>query len=895
MCGIAGYLGNAQPEILEKMAAGMPNRGPDDKTFFRSGALGLAHLRLTIIDEDKGKQPMASADDRYTLIYNGEVYNYKALRQELEQEAGTVFTTESDTEVVLQALVHWGEAALDRFDGMFAVALWDEQEQELFVARDQFGIKPLYYTRNNPSQTFYFASEIPPLLETIEQVEPNDRVIYRYLNFRIHDDGAETFFDQIYRLEPGHAMKLRWNPDAKTPVVDQPYRYTSLNEGLEKLAQDPGQPYTDEVIAEFKDLLTESIELRLQSDRKVGTSLSGGLDSSVVAGVIADHLSQLRPEERPEQLGTKQKTFSAIFPNERNDEEPYVDAVLDLHGDVIDPVKIIPRSNEFLDDVKDYVATQAEPVISTGPYAQYVVMREASKHVTVLLDGQGADEMMAGYNPYFLVYLRQLKKEGRWKDLFREAWHCRDILFKLLGDKLSTVFAKKRGIRELLNQDFVSAYSSERYVSTQDHLKTRLMEDIFSNSLQSLLRYEDRSTSRFSLEGRVPFITTKIVEHIFKIGDDAIINDGWNKRILREAMEGVLPEMISRRRKKIGFTTPEQDWFLEIKGPIYELFASESFGKRKYFKQHDVLEAFRDFMEGEGQLNSMDFWRMLNVELWLREFVDVEDAWTEKPLPPWIPGQVNPEKNLTIQVEDSAWDRYPIRTEKVNADTDLAKMIIDLLPPYLQHPEISQKLENESWGLAISEKIVAISQGRSYLIYEMSPSWWAKFLSRYVNRTPAGIGLGSPYTMELAIQEVGLPRILLASVAAALGRIVGKKGVFYNIAGGDVRAIDGPTEYSVCPSNVSAKLPPKDPSRVAAQLSTAVRQSGLLTKAQLEHFTGFLVMDANDLGCNLLGSDAPLPAETYEALFKDNPKGQGGQQTPLLIFVERSDVDSAKS
>lgn len=889
MCGIAGYVGQADSGLLEKMASRMAHRGPDDETYFYSdsGRLGLAHLRLTIIDEDKGKQPMTIQDGRYTLIYNGEVYNYKALRSELEQ-AGLEFISESDTEVVLQSLIHWGEDALDRFDGMFAIALWDEEERELFLARDQFGIKPLYYTQKNPDKTFYFASEIPPLLDTIPDVQPNDRVVYRYLNFRIHDDGSETFYDQVYRLEPGHAMKLRWSDEVKTPEVVAPYRYTSLNDRLEELSKESGEPYTEESISKFRDILTESINLRLQAERPVGTSLSGGLDSSVVTGVIADDLMQLRPEERPEQLGTKQMTFSAIFPNERNDEEPYVDAVLDLHGDVIDPVKIIPRSDEFLEDLRDYVGTQAEPVISTGPYAQYVIMREAAKHVTILLDGQGADEMMAGYNPYFLVYLRQLKKEKRWGDFFREAWHCRDILFKLLRDKVSTLFAKKRGVRELLADDFIEEHKSERYVSTQDHLKTRLMEDIFSNSLQSLLRYEDRNTSRFSLEGRVPFVSMELVEHIFKTSNEAIIKDGWNKRILREAMDGVLPEMISRRRKKIGFTTPEQDWFLEIKGPIYELFASESFGKRKYFKQHDVLEAFRDFMEGEGQLNSMDFWRMLNVELWLRDFVDVDDAWVEKPLPPWTPGQVNPDKNLTIQLEDSAWDRYPIRTEKVSEDTDLAQMIIDLLPAYLEHLEISEKIEKESWGLAISEKIVAISQGRSYLIYEMSPGWWAKFLSRYVNRTPAGIGLGSPYTMELAIQEVGLPRILRASAAAALGRIVGKKGIFYNIAGGDVRAIDGPTEYSVYPSNVSAKLPPKDPSRVAAQLSAAVRQSGLLRKKQLENFTGFLVMDANDLGCNLLGSDAPLAPETYEAMFKDNPKGQGGQQTPLLLFVERS-------
>ena len=239
-------------------------------------------------------------------------------------------------------------------------------------------------------------------------------------------------------------------------------------------------------------------------------------------------------------------------------------------------------------------------------------MREASKYVTVLLDGQGADEMMAGYNPHFIVYLRQLRNEGKWDAFFRELWFSKDIVFKMGIEKLKSLFRRGDGISHLLKEDFVKTYHNEQYHSTQDHLKKRLVEDIFENSLQALLRYEDRNTTRFALEGRVPFVQKDLVERIFRTSDEAIIKDGWNKRILRDAMEDVLPEKVLHRRKKIGFTTPEHAWFKEIRGPIYECFASPAFAARKYWNQHDVLEAFRDFMGGGGRLNTMDFWRILS-------------------------------------------------------------------------------------------------------------------------------------------------------------------------------------------------------------------------------------------------------------------------------------------
>ncbi|WP_344309295.1 asparagine synthase (glutamine-hydrolyzing) [Fodinicola feengrottensis] len=616
MCGLAGYIGVDSSHgmaLLGRMSRAQVHRGPDgDGTFVQAG-LGLTHRRLAVIDRAGGAQPMRSQDGRYVLAYNGEVYNYRELRGELVA-AGHTFSSASDTEVVLAAWIEWGEAAFDRFDGMFALAIADTVTGQMTLVRDQFGIKPLYLAEDGAGRVF-FSSEIRPILATgLIQARPDDTTVYRYLQFRVHDDTQRTFFAGISRLMPGELAVI--SPAGRVSRRT----YTSLYADLRSLARTP-RPYDDAARQRFADALRSSIRSRLVSDVPVGTALSGGLDSSTVAATVSELLAGQDSETSA--IGHQQQTFSAVFPGETNDEERYVDAVAASLPSVR-VHKIEPSVRDFLVDLPDFVRSQEEPVISTGPYAQYCVMKEASQHVTVMLDGQGADEMMAGYIPYYLVHARQLRRAGRTAATAAELASVSGLLWGLGRTKVADKVLMRTGrtVTDLLSHDFVGRHADERMDIVTDDLKVRLEDDLFRHSLPALLRYEDRNTMRFSLEGRVPFLTTELLRTLWSLDDTAIVHAGRNKRALREATAGLLPSVVNRRRKKIGFTTPEDAWFRKMTGPVLEVFSSASFGSRPYFDQAATQQAFRQFIRGRSTVDTMAFWRLFNLELWMREFID---------------------------------------------------------------------------------------------------------------------------------------------------------------------------------------------------------------------------------------------------------------------------------
>ncbi|MEO6790728.1 MAG: asparagine synthase (glutamine-hydrolyzing) [Ornithinibacter sp.] len=892
MCGIAGYHGlPADEALLQRMNDCQQHRGPDGEGIVTSGPCGLAHRRLSIIDVAHGQQPMDTAEGRYSIAYNGEVYNYLELRSELEA-LGRTFTTDSDTEVVLEAFAQWGADAFDRFNGMFGLAIWDREERRLTLARDHFGIKPLYVAMvpspRGDGDVLLFSSEIKSILASgLYDTAVNDRSVYRYLRFRAHEDGTETFFEGIERLAPGEMLTAG-------PEGIERRMFTRLKEELLELATEQ-RPYDDAAAAEYKRRLVESVRLRLQSEVPVGTSLSGGLDSSAVA-VIINQLLNEGDELSTRSVGTRQNTFSAVFPGSSNDEERYVDEVLDICTGHIEAHKILPTADQFKADLLDFIRTQEEPIISSGPYAQYQVMREATKHVTVLLDGQGADEMMAGYIPYYFVYLRQLRAQGA-TAAAAELAKSLDVLYRLGRFKLKAKLQLKKTVptTQLLAKDFVQAHRGERFEVEGANLKKRLVQDLFHNSLPSLLRYEDKNTMRFSLEGRVPFLDKEVVKFIFSLSDEAIIKDGWNKRVLRDATRGLLPESINRRRNKIGFTTPQGEWFMRLKNHLYNIFLSESFANRPYFDQTEVLHAFEGWIKGTNDVDTMTFWRLINLELWMREFIDERDddadaAAAARAAHVKSDFEANSRRELDIVTESGERvRRYPVRTELVDRDSDLDARVMEHVDAFFAAlPEAGPEhaaATGGQWWFFISEKIVAITQGRSYFIWDIKVGRPARVLSRYVTRTPAGIGLGSPFTMQLAIQEAGLPRVLYAAAGGAVGKVTGKKGRFYELVGNDISAIDGPTEYSAYPSNVSAKLAPKDPDAVAARLSAAIRAR--VPEPWRSTFGGTVVMDANDIGRNVLGSDVPGDWSRFEEMFADNPLGQGSEQTPMaMVFLQ---------
>nr|WP_018253355.1 asparagine synthase (glutamine-hydrolyzing) [Salinispora mooreana] len=903
MCGIAGYVGISAfwgEPVLRRMADAQVHRGPDGDGYLAEGLIGLAHRRLAVIDRAGGKQPLYSVDGRYVLSYNGEVYNYRLLRAELS-DLGHRFTTESDTEVVLAAWVQWGQAAFDRFNGMFALAIADLERGEVVLARDQFGIKPLYLADDGDGRVF-FASEIRPLFAAgAVTPKPDDHTIYRYLRFRIHDDTPRTFFHGVTRLMPGETALLT------SDGAVQRSTYTRLYDDMDALAAAP-TPYDPSAQERFRAALDRAIQARLVSDVPVGTALSGGVDSSTVVASIHRMMAAADDTTRP--VGATQQTFSAVFPGERNDEERYVDAVAATCGEALQVHKVRPTPDRFLVDLRDFVRTQEEPVISTAPYAQYCVMREASQHVTVMLDGQGADEMLAGYLPYYLVHLRSLRGGRVAGELLRSV----DVLWRLGRTRLTDVVGRRRRTptTNLLGWDFAETYRHERFPMVRTDLKARLAADLFRHSLPALLRYEDRNTMRFSIEGRVPFLDAALVRTVWSLDPSAIIHHGWNKRALRDATVDLLPRLVNRRRNKIGFTTPEDSWFQRIKNDVYLIFASRSFGARPYFDQRAVLQAFEDYVAGRGGVETMTFWRMLNVELWLREFIDPQPASeagtsgsveparvavqrgtgsdpgqrADPPTPPkpdFVPNQ-----GKELLTPGGTWARFPLRTDLIATGDDVPALAVSRVGEFYKQgaemPFSVQQLATAGpWYLFVSEKVVAVAQGRIFNVTDIRSGAWARLLSRHVLRTPYGIGLGHPATMQLAIQEAGLPRILAAAAAGAAGKAVGRRGLFYRVAGPAVRAIDGPTEYSAYPANISAKLAPQDPDRVAQGISSAIRAA--LPAEFAERFGGTVIIDANDFGQDILGRDADLPDAVLAAAFVDNPLGQAREQTPFAVVV----------
>lgn len=859
MCGIAGFYGFRDDTLIKKFSGWLKHRGPDGDGFYLADEATLLNRRLAIIDVKGGDQPIYNEDKTVVVVYNGEIYNYRELRKELE-EKGHVFSTKTDTEIIVHGYEEWGEDAFARYNGMFGVALWDSKKKKLILARDHFGIKPLYFAVAGGKVVF--SSEIKPIIWSgLIEVKPNDKTIYRYLKYRVHDDGRETFFEGVERLLPGELMVIE---NGKRTVR----KFTDIQEKLLELSgSGNNKEFTKEDITRFGDLLTDSIKRRLVSEVPVGTCLSGGLDSSTVVAVANKLLSD--KESDAQALGERQNTFSAVFPGSRNDEEKYIDELLSQMKSVRSH-KVRPTAKDFFADLADFVKTQEEPTISTGPYAQYQVMRRAHEEVKVLLDGQGADEMMAGYLPYYFVYLRQLWKEKKLAKLAGEVVSSRDVLMKYFAGKIGA--RGKSQAAAILNKEFASRFPGEKFPAVTSNLKKRLVRDIFANSLQSLLRYEDKNAMRFSIEGRVPFLDFRLVEYIFSLPDEAIIKEGWNKYVLREATRNLLPALINRRRNKIGFTTPEHEWFMKNGDTFLSYFTGERFEAKKYVNQARVVVAFKEFLSGKSE-DSMLFWRILNLELWLREFFPAGEKKS-----PSLPKKIT----NVIEAGGGKYFRFPVRTGVFGRGDDVPEKVVgnlsEALPKLLKdNPE----LMGREWFAVVSEKIVATAQGRAYFIWDINPSPWAHLLSRFVSRVPWGIGLGSPWTMQLAIEEVGLPRIFAAAVAGGIGKAVGKKGLFYQLAGRSAAGIDGPTEYSLYPANVSAKLLPKDPQTVCSSISDRIRKAGLP-----EQFKGTAIIDANDIGRNVLGNSTGLSDRLVEEIFRDNPMGQTNEQTPVTVVVK---------
>ncbi|CAM5219710.1 asparagine synthase (glutamine-hydrolyzing) OS=Bosea thiooxidans OX=53254 GN=SAMN05660750_02527 PE=3 SV=1 [Bosea thiooxidans] len=628
MCGIFGSIGfEPDPQRIDIVA----HRGPDGRGWETyaspKGPVALGHRRLAIIDvSDAGLQPMCDASRRYWLVFNGEIYNYIELREEMRAK-GEVFVSESDSEVLLRAYTLWGEDALPRLRGMFAFLIWDDRDKKLFGARDRYGIKPLYMVTTPRGAAF--GSEIKQLLG-LPSVSGSMNVarVHDFLASGISDHTSETMFEGVFQLRGGECVTIDASRDAA--IEARPRRWYPAAAGDISLSE-------DEAAARFRDLLTESVRLHLRSDVPVGSCLSGGLDSSSIVCLMAQMMGS-------EAGGAKVNTVSACYAEKSVDEKPFMDAVV-AHAHT-EPHYIFPKADDVFQRASDITWHQDEPFGSTSIFAQWCVFEEAKRvGIKVMLDGQGADEQLGGYHHSFSFHLAVLIKQFRLAGVLRamqerRAWHgvpisrqIQQALIALLPPGLAGLL--RDGHRALTQHDWLggellrergaseTAFErarSELGLPAVTDLRSLCLNLTYGSNLSMLLHWEDRNSMAHAIEARVPFLDCPLVEFNLALGNDHKIVGGDTKRVLRRAMETILPPTVLRRRDKLGFATPEQVWFRgPLKGVMTEGVEAAVARYPGLFNADGLRALASDMLEGRKPVNFL-LWRVVNLGLWGERF-----------------------------------------------------------------------------------------------------------------------------------------------------------------------------------------------------------------------------------------------------------------------------------
>lgn len=609
MCGIAGiYNFASRPVDASKLRAMIDiqrHRGPDDEGIYISKNVGLGHCRLGIIDlSEQGHLPMSNREETLWCIYNGEIHNYIELREELEGY-GYKFKSNTDTEVVIYSYDKWGEGCVNRFNGMWAFAIWDTNKRTLFLSRDRFGIKPFYYFRTEDS--FIFASEVKSILKVISEAREVDySEIYKFLSTGIFADSEDTFFNGIKSILPGHSVLIK-----DTDLIVR--RYWDINRI--QVSSDKSRNRED-----FINLLQDSINLRLRSSIPVGSCLSGGLDSSAIV------MLQSKVSRMPI------KTFSIVWEEPECDERRYINLITEKISSI--PYSIKPVPGDFFDTLDKIVWHFDAPSQGPGVYAQWYLMNLAKGKVGVLLDGQGSDELLGGYYYYFFYYLKDLLKEGLLSKFIQEEREISALIkssalkgvLRLLFPAIYETLRHNRA-ESIFNKDFEERNRQTGLIMRPGEgwggeLNDKLYNSFTFDSLPSLLHYSDRNSMAFSMEMRSPFLDHRLVEFCMNLPFNYKINGIETKRILRDAMKGFLPVEILHRRDKKGFPTPVGKWFkLELRCGVEEILNSSSFKERGIFDIERVKLFFALHCNNKRDY-TFPIWQWLTVELWFRKFID---------------------------------------------------------------------------------------------------------------------------------------------------------------------------------------------------------------------------------------------------------------------------------
>ena len=624
MCGIiGGWLPKYSQQIFPNFSEGLSrlaHRGPNDQGLERldchDGEVVFGHTRLSIIDlSAAGHQPMQSRCGRYSIIFNGEIYNYRELRQELNS-LGHQFVSDSDTEVLLVSWITWGKECLVRLRGMFSIVIFDRVAGTLTSIRDAFGIKPFFYRLD--ADGFLFSSEIPALLALRHQRPPlNLQRVYDYLVLGSYDNRAETFFQGVLQLPPGHMLTLNLTTGGSTTL--HRWWWPSIIERTDLSFSSATE--------KLRSMFLDNIRLHLRSDVPLGAALSGGVDSSAVVCAIR-HVEPDMPIH----------TFTYVARGSDVDEEHWAD-VVNAHVGAISH-KVVVAGDEFASDLDDMIRTQGEPFGSTSIYAQYRVFKLARDHgITVMLDGQGADELLAGYTGYPGLAMLSLLEKKEFIELlkFLRAWSqwpgrstsqgiqalisqivpapLRGLALRILGRDLAPVwmnvpFLKEQGINassSLECKEFGDAFGRR--------LAAGLRKISSGDGLNSLLRHGDRNSMRWSVESRVPFLTNDMAEFTLSLPEHYLISrQGETKHIFRAAMRGIVPDAILDRKDKVGFATPEQAWLQQLGGKVLPwLDIAEALPFLNVFECKAEVKAIIDGRKAF----TFQAWRLINFCRWV--------------------------------------------------------------------------------------------------------------------------------------------------------------------------------------------------------------------------------------------------------------------------------------
>lgn len=611
--------------ILEKMLASIAHRGPDGKGVHHvPGQALFGHRRLAIIDLEHGQQPMVSECGRYTLVFNGEIYNYREL-QDILAKLGQPCHTRSDTEILFNALMVWGVEAIERLNGMFAFVFHNNESNQWIAARDHFGIKPLYYI--NIGDELLFGSEIKALLEhPAVHANCDDQSLQQYLAFQ-YCLGDKTLFSKIRKVQPGHYLSGEGN------CIQRDTCYWDTNYQVD------GYHTEEYFIDQLRALLEDSMRLQMRADVPVGGYLSGGIDSSLVCSLASS------------QLDTSLPMFHGCFAEgPEYDESQYAKSLSTFSNGIYH--EVVPTATQLVDQLPQLIRALDEPLAGPGLFPQYAVSKLASEHVTVVLGGQGGDEIFGGYARYLVGYLEQALKgailetqdEGKhlvtlesivpnlsllkqYTPLMSNFW--RQDLFGEMDSRYFHLIDRSQGIDKLLHPEILSRFDHEvlfadfqaifnhpdtkSYINKMTHFDQKTL-------LPALLQIEDRVSMAVSLESRVPLLDRRIVDLVNSMPPSLKFQGGKTKYILKKAIDGWLPPKILDRKDKMGFPVPLKEW---MKGGIVRDFVGDTLLSnhslnRGIFKP----ESLRAMIDEQG-VGGRQLWGALSLELWHREFIDV--------------------------------------------------------------------------------------------------------------------------------------------------------------------------------------------------------------------------------------------------------------------------------